>query len=308
MRWLALISPAGKRWTLPVADASAAALAEALLTDEVAQRARQRTEAAQHDPALAFWASCAAISAGKLPRTLFELSAAIADRLAALLAPRGASVTTVPELPDDAIAAPRSPAEEAFWADRVADHLATAELAARLAGGNAQTSPDEARYLGLLHLGADDFAGGAAEAVDLCGRIAAAAPAAAALAERAARWLRRAEGDASSPPDPQPRPAPTDVCDAATEATGPEEAVLEACRHIAFEGRRRWLQSQTGLADWLLPLARRLARLERLESRFVEAVEAAKLDAMAEFAAGAGHEINNPLTAIPGRAHLLLQD
>ena len=28
MRWLALISPAGKRWTLPIADSSAAALAE----------------------------------------------------------------------------------------------------------------------------------------------------------------------------------------------------------------------------------------------------------------------------------------
>ena len=34
----------------------------------------------------------------------------------------------------------------------------------------------------------------------------------------------------------------------------------------------------------------------------------AKLEAMAEFAAGAGHEINNPLAAISGRAQLLLQD
>jgi signal transduction histidine kinase len=45
-----------------------------------------------------------------------------------------------------------------------------------------------------------------------------------------------------------------------------------------------------------------------LESRFREAVEAAKLEAMAEFAAGAGHEINNPLTVISGRAQLLLRD
>jgi len=34
----------------------------------------------------------------------------------------------------------------------------------------------------------------------------------------------------------------------------------------------------------------------------------AKLEAMAEFAAGAGHEINNPLAAISGRAQLLLRD
>lgn len=36
--------------------------------------------------------------------------------------------------------------------------------------------------------------------------------------------------------------------------------------------------------------------------------DAAKLEAMAEFAAGAGHEINNPLATIIGRAQLLLKD
>lgn len=39
-----------------------------------------------------------------------------------------------------------------------------------------------------------------------------------------------------------------------------------------------------------------------------EALLDAKLEAMAEFAAGAGHEINNPLAAISGRAQLLLRD
>ena len=36
--------------------------------------------------------------------------------------------------------------------------------------------------------------------------------------------------------------------------------------------------------------------------------DAAKLEAMAEFAAGAGHEINNPLATIIGRAQQLLKD
>jgi signal transduction histidine kinase len=54
--------------------------------------------------------------------------------------------------------------------------------------------------------------------------------------------------------------------------------------------------------------ADRLARLVELEPRLQCALEAAKLDAMAEFAAGAGHEINNPLTVISGRAQLLLRD
>jgi len=41
---------------------------------------------------------------------------------------------------------------------------------------------------------------------------------------------------------------------------------------------------------------------------FQRALEIEKLEAMAEFAAGAGHEINNPLTVISGRAQLLLRE
>jgi signal transduction histidine kinase len=40
----------------------------------------------------------------------------------------------------------------------------------------------------------------------------------------------------------------------------------------------------------------------------IDALEAVKLAALAEFAAGAGHEINNPLAVIVGRAQLLLRD
>ncbi len=50
------------------------------------------------------------------------------------------------------------------------------------------------------------------------------------------------------------------------------------------------------------------ARSAECGSEFQRALEAEKLEAMAEFAAGAGHEINNPLTVISGRAQLLLRD
>jgi signal transduction histidine kinase len=50
------------------------------------------------------------------------------------------------------------------------------------------------------------------------------------------------------------------------------------------------------------------ARLARLESDFDRSLESEKLEALFEFAAGAGHEINNPLTVISGRAQLLLRD
>ena len=51
-----------------------------------------------------------------------------------------------------------------------------------------------------------------------------------------------------------------------------------------------------------------LARLAELEVEFQHVLEVEKLEAMAEFAAGAGHEINNPLTVISGRAQLLLRE
>jgi signal transduction histidine kinase len=55
-------------------------------------------------------------------------------------------------------------------------------------------------------------------------------------------------------------------------------------------------------------IADKLARLAQLENDFQRTLEAEKLEAMAEFAAGAGHEINNPLTVISGRAQLLLRE
>ena len=40
----------------------------------------------------------------------------------------------------------------------------------------------------------------------------------------------------------------------------------------------------------------------------LRALEVAKAEALAEFAAGAGHEINNPLATISGRVQILLRD
>lgn len=45
---------------------------------------------------------------------------------------------------------------------------------------------------------------------------------------------------------------------------------------------------------------------DELIAELEHALQAAKLEALAEFAAGAGHEINNPVATIAGRAQLLL--
>ncbi|MDR2441511.1 MAG: HAMP domain-containing histidine kinase [Planctomycetaceae bacterium] len=50
------------------------------------------------------------------------------------------------------------------------------------------------------------------------------------------------------------------------------------------------------------------AELAFLREHFNEELEQQKLDALAEFAAGAGHEINNPLAIISGHAQLLLRE
>lgn len=63
----------------------------------------------------------------------------------------------------------------------------------------------------------------------------------------------------------------------------------------------------TSLSRVLPLLGRRIRRLRALQSRFDATLEHEKVESLAEFAAGAGHEINNPLTVISGRAQLLLR-
>lgn len=70
---------------------------------------------------------------------------------------------------------------------------------------------------------------------------------------------------------------------------------------------REHAESMPNLAVIAPALISKLEHLEELEVRFEERLEAEKLDAMGELAAGAGHEINNPLTVIAGRAQLFLR-
>jgi hypothetical protein len=58
----------------------------------------------------------------------------------------------------------------------------------------------------------------------------------------------------------------------------------------------------------LAAAARRLAADDAYDGRFDDALAVAKLDALKEFAYGAGHEINNPLANISVRAQTLLRD
>jgi signal transduction histidine kinase len=85
------------------------------------------------------------------------------------------------------------------------------------------------------------------------------------------------------------------------------KAAEDNCREDSLNAARRWAERLSGPGDYLHVLTARLARLAKLENQFQAALEAEKLASLAEFAAGAGHEINNPLTVITGRAQMLLQ-
>ncbi len=63
-----------------------------------------------------------------------------------------------------------------------------------------------------------------------------------------------------------------------------------------------------GLAALLNQLAHLAAERSHWTDDFERAVEHAKLEALKEFAYGAGHEINNPLANISARAQTLLKD
>ena len=155
------------------------------------------------------------------------------------------------------------------WSGRVAAAVELAEMAAELAG-EGQADREAAFCGGLLYYAAD--------------------------------WLRCdvARFADSSSQTSFPFAAP------AVEAAA--KILAGKTRGRAAEAADRWRRDSAGPADWLPQLAARMARLATLEKSFAETLENEKLAALAEFAAGAGHEINNPLTVIAGRAQLFLRE
>ena len=99
------------------------------------------------------------------------------------------------------------------------------------------------------------------------------------------------------------RSAAEAVCHGSADWQQSRLAAQDPCAAL----QRLWMEEGT-TATGLPVLTQTLCRLTRLESDFEAALEEAKLQAMYKLAAGAGHEINNPLGSIAGRAQLLLRD
>jgi len=265
-----------------MADRSAAVLVEALLADDDAAAMELLVEQFAADPPLVLWGVCVAARRDDLqPRSLVELAAWLRRHALEVLQWDGA---------DYAWPSPPGADQAEQYADRASHLLQVAEVAALLAASDGQHAAEEAFLRGLLHDAPQwlpPASGRKRKTISDC----------------LARWLTTAE---RSPAASRVSEAAAILADETTSA--PTDFDAEDCRQRAMEAREAWLETLEGAVDVLPVLAAKLARLDQLENRFQEALQTEKLESLAEFSAGAGHEINNPLAIIGGRAQLLLED
>jgi len=269
------LSLASRPIRLPLCDATAEALACAILQGDQQQAQSGLASTMALDPALALWCALKFDSTSSnrhdsLP-TIQELAAWLHNGLPDCL--------IASECDTDAPSAADEP--HAFDPEALLDWATTSVAVARSSASTAST-PDTAKtdqgdapalesiladpaYTGGLLRNAGDWVG--QEHV-------------AAIAER----LSLADLEASG--DPECEPLPLDL----------ESQLAE-----------HWTGTSQ-LAECLYPLANRLRRAETIESRFEDQLQQEKLQALYTLAAGAGHEINNPLGSIAGRAQLLMRD
>ncbi len=291
-----LVAASQRSW-LPMSDAAAIKLGEWFLAGPQGWSIETIGEILQGDPPLALWV---ALKVDRLvsapPRTLGDL--------AALLAEHGLSWL---QWDSETPAVQMDAAMREEIAARVAVAVVASELAAELAAVHGEGASRQARLLGLL--------------------------------QDPAQWLAALERTGSGPVGIRPPewlspphfdPAVVEAVEQAVRSLGAppvssgsvgvspassgilavlpgERAVSPAYLRRCLDAASRWAATHQA-ARWLPALLARLARLSLLEKSFREAVETEKIAAMAEFAAGAGHEINNPLAVIAGRAQLLLRD
>jgi len=276
-----------------------------------------------------WWPRPSAVAAGSLDRLWRH--AVAAARAARRLAVEAAD----PGIDPDRVARVALLHPLGYWAVGAVDPDALAELL-------AEPDPAARRDLERRRLGTDaatlgrDLAErwGADPAVvdaawllgdgDLGTRLAPCAevPALLPLARKARAWADRtpwspAAGPrpAPGPPDPRLRLLMAEVevrCGpglVAADANEHEERLARAHARL-LAGSAAAARERDALAAARDRSARRLdvtaAALQDQADRDGRALDAAKLDALAEFAAGAGHELNNPLAVILGRAQLLL--
>lgn len=260
------------RWRLPLSDPSAAALLSAKVTSDESSLTMVRG-AVEHDAALSLWAACTSAADG-------HDDLCTADALANWLVANQRRVLVWP-------GAIHQTPDEPVWQEQYRRlsglSLAVAWRARHLAGEGSDIA-ERAFLLGLLHLAGEWWA------------------------------LDREPGPGDVPPPGLPAwlSAALDELFCATPLAGAEivryvAQARQECDEAAALAEYDRLTTAGPLAISALSSAARCLPCVENALHFDERLTAAKLAAMAEFAAGAGHEINNPIAVICGRAQLLLE-
>ncbi|HXT59161.1 MAG TPA: HAMP domain-containing sensor histidine kinase [Pirellulales bacterium] len=306
-----------------MADASASALFDVLLSGPAENGSARLTAAIERDPGLALWSVVCRAASG----AAVELRTPAA--LARWLAECALDLLAWPEAEEPALD-DSDPGE--VYRRLTIEAVETAELAKLLASAERgeNEASQEAYLAGLLH-GADAWLALDAASRDgidvvasggrqppgwnakhpnpehLNAELGARRP-----EQQAAPWNQGADAPRSPLPIwrlERPNAAVSLACEilAGRRPLPPALAFDREAIAASMQGPGDSTESST-LQRLLPALVRKLARLRRLETAFDERLETEKLEAMAEFAAGAGHEINNPIAVIAGRAQLFLRD
>lgn len=279
MRGLPALAVGTQRWALPFSDRSAATLVIELLEATAPSGSQRSTDCLGLDSPLMVWAACLAWRAEAFqPRTLDRLLRWLLDHAVDFL-------QWGKDLPSLAPYAYSGPSEGC--PRQVARDLLVSELASARAGDDRELA-DEAKLLGLLS-GARSWLELTAHEID----------ASSVLPE----WLLQC---GSTPAGRLTAEAIGMV--EADRASSPVDLDIPTRRDWAEQNAQRWVEPIDALPAILPSLTAKLERLAALEHKFTETLEAEKLESLAELAAGAGHEINNPLAIIGGRSQLLLRD
>ena len=293
----------------------------ALLTAQATGEAAPLSAVLATDPALALWAFILARGAEQPLATVADCAAWLAS--AASTQQCRAAVTGVEP---GRLSVGRKMVKR--WRRLVRQSVGTAALAAAVAERQSHSTAEDSQYaylLGLVHNAADWLAG------DVCAGDNSADDVAAIPAQRLAQWLPpwlvQALDDLQAAAKQQRRvssdPAVAAVA-LALRGEGMEESALVEARRSAADAARAWrpwnLQGALSLPRLLPKLTaapapaiapadspEALSSQPPADAALSAELEREKLAALAEFAAGAGHEINNPLAVISGRAQLMMQ-
>ncbi len=290
MHTLPPLNTSSGTFRLPLADGTAERLAGALLESELERRRRAFRAALAGDPLLAVWAL---VLASQEPEHVTAHLGGLAGWLAA------APLELFRGIGGDAVAA--EPGDSLLdLAESAGCSLATAELAEHLAHA-VHGAGGRAYLLGLVLLGPawlHEIGGDERPRHE---------------SSLFPAWLLRDSLEVSRPRSEQSIVVAC-VAQALAVVSSHSEDAWRALDCVPAEWIGRW---ESRGRDWAAsgPWPERLASLVehlwrgwRLESDFERALEHAKLEAIKEFAYGAGHEINNPLANISARAQTLLSD